>query len=217
MKSFCLALLTLVFMGCSGGNEGPTDYGPYPAPGGISEDIEPFVRDFEGIYNVSITYAVIFDDENETGGSNPSGGTTVGVCRVWTNGKREVLVNRAWWNSKGTLPRRLLIYHELGHCSFDRDHEDRDYSNGMPFSIMKPILNPVITWYTSHANYYLGEMTSPIPGAVADNSSPPAPMAAGYEEEGVVNVKEYHTLGSSHAEHLGCEGHDKVYELPEEK
>lgn len=216
MKSLLLMLPFLFFLGCSQGNDNPTDYGPYPAPVGVDADLLPYVHEFESIYGLTVSYAVQYDAEAETGGNNPAGGTTVGVCRVWDSGRREVLVNKDWWFSKGDMARRLLIYHELGHCSFDRDHDSRKYSNGMPFSIMNPILNPVITWYPSKTAYYLDELDSAsMNTGLADNSPAPTTHAATFEEpsqeEGLIKIKEFHSMGSAHADHVGCEEFNRTY------
>lgn len=79
--------------------------------------------------------------ERETGfthTSNPSiafkslEGPVIGLCYWYFNGKREIFIDPEYWFSESTTDydRRLLIFHEMGHCDLDRGH------NG-PSSIME--------------------------------------------------------------------------------
>lgn len=196
-----LILSFLLLSACSQG-QGPTDYGPNPLPGGtISAELATYVDAFESRYNANISFAVAFDSVSQTGGDNASGGTTVGVCRVYSNGAKEVLINRSFWDSTGNTAlgeakRVVLIFHELGHCYFDRSHDDRKYSNGMSVTMMNSLLNPTLNFWANYNSYYLNELANPSSKDVliAQEELPPnnSNWAAGYEESGVT-VRESHT------------------------
>ena len=61
-------------------------------------------------------------------------GSTVGLCTRWSNGYRQIQVDREYWEnpSQSSDPavqnywnerlRVSLISHELGHCDLNRDH-----------------------------------------------------------------------------------------------
>lgn len=168
-------LLALSFLvGCaeSGGDSGPDN-----GPGGIGQEIQPYVNEFQSIFGATINFKVDFDTIGATGSQNGSG-TTVGVCRTWSNGDREVLINKNWWTNSGTdRSRRILIFHELGHCYFNRSHDSTKEETvgspyyGMPRSVMYPVINPIVTWYhapgpystySSFSDYYHAELSGQI-------------------------------------------------------
>lgn len=50
-------------------------------------------------------------------------GNTVGLCTRWTNGYRQIIVDRYYWEHQSTEDqKRSLIAHELGHCDLNLDH-----------------------------------------------------------------------------------------------
>lgn len=44
------------------------------------------------------------------------------TCWTRADHKKEVMIDREIWNTLSDIHRRLLIFHELGHCVLDRDH-----------------------------------------------------------------------------------------------
>lgn len=47
-----------------------------------------------------------------------------GVCFLYPNGDREVIVRKEWWDAVTEIKKETLIFHELGHCKLDRDHRN---------------------------------------------------------------------------------------------
>lgn len=48
-----------------------------------------------------------------------------GVCFEYPDGKKEIIIRKAWWDATSNDEyRESLIYHELGHCKLGRDHLD---------------------------------------------------------------------------------------------
>ena len=88
----------------------------------------PFINEFEEnarkelgqkdfkVVNVPINFG---DTENKE---------FVGVCFKYSNGEKEILIKKEWWDgfggdSKNSLAqKRSLIFHELGHCVLNRKH-----------------------------------------------------------------------------------------------
>jgi hypothetical protein len=52
---------------------------------------------------------------------------TLGVCYSWSDGRREILINKQAWEYYyyTELDHQLLINHELGHCALNRGHNDK--------------------------------------------------------------------------------------------
>ena len=65
--------------------------------------------------------------------------TTVGVCIKYGDGTKEILIRESAWNTYSTQQQEILIFHELGHCLLNRDHQDERYQ-GFKISIMNSIL-----------------------------------------------------------------------------
>ena len=89
-------------------------------------------------------------------------GTVIGTCTRWSDGRREIVIDQAYWYSSYTTEnqRISLIFHELGHCDLDRGHIETKRSNGWPTSLMYPMN---YGFNTPDANYYFTELFSPQP------------------------------------------------------
>lgn len=113
MKLVMILLLALGLTACgSNGDSGGTTNTPIPLPGSISASLVDYVNMFKDRYNVAVNYSVIFDTEGETGGQGNSG-TTVGVCRIWSSGRREILVNQNWWQSQQKVAKSQSVTNGL--------------------------------------------------------------------------------------------------------
>ena len=71
-----------------------------------------------------------FGNTNDDGNSN-----TIGICYSWSNGDREIIINKEWWDKNNDCNRQVLINHELGHCALGRDHKNEKL-NGLKLSLM---------------------------------------------------------------------------------
>ncbi len=47
-----------------------------------------------------------------------------GVCFQYPDGTKEVIIRKSWWDGANQDYRESLLFHELGHCSLDREHTD---------------------------------------------------------------------------------------------
>lgn len=103
IKQLTLLLAVFVLTAC-GSNNNTTTTTPTPYPAGVTPDtIKFYVEEFKTRYGVDAQYPILYDTASETGGSG-SGGTTVGVCRIWSSGHRDVLINREWWLARTRYP-----------------------------------------------------------------------------------------------------------------
>ncbi len=70
---------------------------------------------------------------------------TAGVCVF--DAPRYILINRYYWHSlerslstKSLIKEEILLFHELGHCVFDRMHREDLYEDKCPRSLMSSVL-----------------------------------------------------------------------------
>ncbi len=48
----------------------------------------------------------------------------VGVCFTYSDGKKEIIIDRAWWSKVSITSKETLVFHELGHCRLNRSHDN---------------------------------------------------------------------------------------------
>lgn len=86
-----------------------------------------------------------------------------GVCHLYSNGDKEIIIRKDWWDRVSEEARQLMIFHELGHCVLDRDHKnDKGYYQGreINLSIMSAVLMPVFDYKSFKEEYYYELFTS---------------------------------------------------------
>jgi len=92
----------------------------------VDADIVPYVKLFEDTYNVKSFNDIHIVDKLE-------GRWTVGTCYPYES-KVEIL--RSFWEYSSELEKTSLLFHELGHCVMDWDHDDSKDDSGCPTSFM---------------------------------------------------------------------------------
>lgn len=154
MRLFYL-LIFIFFIGCGESPSG-ANYSSFPA---FQSPAENLILEYESLFKTNVDFPVYV--ENEKTGLNSDGYKVLGLCIIQSNGERAVYINKTWWDSKTETDQRVLLYHELTHCVFNRGHDSRKYINGMPYSIMSPVINPVLRFYKKYERYYLNEIVNP--------------------------------------------------------
>lgn len=61
----------------------------------------------------------------------------LGECELHQD---KIEISRQYWSNLSDISKQNLIYHELGHCIFNRVHVDTTYLDGCPTSIMNTYL-----------------------------------------------------------------------------
>lgn len=86
--------------------------------------------------------------------SNGLNENTLGVCKS----SGVIYLNRSRWNALNVTQRRIVLFHELGHCYLGRGHT-RGYnaSRGIPKSIMNADLF-YFSHYLDNTAYYHAEL-----------------------------------------------------------
>lgn len=80
----------------------------------------------------------------------------VGVCFTYSDGKREILIKQEWWSVASQGAKESLIFHELGHCALDREHNEDELIAGDGKKIRASIMHPSIVSAQHYSKYYDG-------------------------------------------------------------
>ena len=115
-------------------------------------DFYPYIDLFEQYYG-EIKTPIIYGnaEENEN---------WVGKCTTWTSGYREITIDKTYWDNASESARNQLILHELGHCEFNRGHDDT-FFNGCPNSVMTSYVfnyNSLENCFIPDFIYYVNEL-----------------------------------------------------------
>jgi hypothetical protein len=52
--------------------------------------------------------------------------------------RRLIIIDKDYWNGFSYRKRQLLLWHEIGHCLFNKKHDESFHFDGCPRSIMYP-------------------------------------------------------------------------------
>lgn len=133
---------------------------PISTPTTPQGELDALAASFKADYTgANWTFPIGFKPASYMNGG--SGGTVIGVCELYSDGSKKVWFNEEWWalSSTSSNAKKILYYHELGHCYFNRNHDSRTYSNGRPYSLMNPIIDPVLFyWNMGYSAYYISEL-----------------------------------------------------------
>lgn len=89
-----------------------------------------------------------------------------GTCRLWYDGRREIIVSEQFYNDTLDDPYLLeaTVFHELGHCVLNRDHDwgKTDTTDSTIYkSLMYPYVFSTSDIYEANYEYYHDELFSP--------------------------------------------------------
>jgi hypothetical protein len=114
--------------------------------------IDKFEKDFNVEVNIPINFSHLNDD-------------TLGFCNLGLK-SNSILISYGYWGSLSENQKEELIYHELGHCVFKLDHDNRRFifnmcpSSIMNFEIFDEYESKIC--YTLFRNYYITDLYSKI-------------------------------------------------------
>lgn len=83
-----------------------------------------------------------------------------GVCYIYSNDAREIIIRADWWNNASDSDKESLLFHELGHCRLDREHDDSTEviaNQSVKLSMMHTVI-VLGGQYSNHRSGYLTEM-----------------------------------------------------------
>lgn len=118
-------------------------------------EVEEIVGEFETIYATSAAgVTILISNTIPPAPLPPGGGVQVGVCEF---GSRTVTLLKAKWDISTHETQKALLFHELGHCVFNRAHKSDLYDDNCPKSIMNPYVVSDIC-FQRHAEDLLNEL-----------------------------------------------------------
>jgi hypothetical protein len=90
----------------------------------------------------------------------------VGVCITYSDGRKEIEIDLEFWDESEDLAREEVIFHELGHCVLDRDHDETlvkpsGYFYRIPNSVMYPYVFGHAHFYEEFHEHYVEELVDP--------------------------------------------------------
>jgi hypothetical protein len=84
----------------------------------------------------------------------------VGVCFTYSNGDKEIIIDKEWWDRVSPTSRESLIFHELGHCALNRAHNNEEIEKEGK-KVRASLMNPGVVSsndYNSYKPGYLHEL-----------------------------------------------------------
>ena len=87
-----------------------------------------------------------------------------GVCEIYDNNQRAVVIRKSWWKNASSMRRESLVFHEFGHCHLGREHDCRLVRDNSGRRYKKSLMHSEIVNggnYRSRREYYLQELFNP--------------------------------------------------------
>jgi hypothetical protein len=112
------------------------------------------VTEFESTYSQSTSSVTILISDTLPDAPVGPGLVEVGVCE---SRSRTITIQKATWAKSTDTYKRSLLFHELGHCIFNRVHRTDMYNDGCPKSIMYPIVL-ADNCFNIHSNDLIAEL-----------------------------------------------------------
>ena len=91
---------------------------------------------------------------------SPNNESFESVCHIYFDGTKEILIRKDWWDRyvglSGETVKRLMIFHELGHCLLGRKHKNDKIPHDnkeINASIMSATLMPYSDYQKYRAQY----------------------------------------------------------------
>lgn len=99
-------------------------------PGVQDAELKPYIQEFGEIYHIDMT---TISATLVSGRIKNQDDQVVGLCEM---GQGRTYFRREYWEILNGIEKKMLVFHELGHCAMNRDHRNDMYPDGCPKSIM---------------------------------------------------------------------------------
>ena len=159
-KYFLFSFSCLLFLSsCYKGSPFFSEETPAPRYPNIAEELWDHFAAFESeaaLRGIAIDLATenltaVFEDISEN--------HVAGQCSYSYARPRMITIDIPFWNRASQLGREMIIFHELGHCVLNRDHDERQFASGFCKSIMRSGTCCCRDAYTAqNRSYYLDEL-----------------------------------------------------------
>ena len=127
-----------------------------------STPLKPYITQFERLFNKKVNYPVYFKTLSEEEARGDNGAVILGQCHTLYGQPMHIELNKKGWGWLSPEQRKLLIFHEMGHCSLGLDHRDNKFRNGCPVYLMNSFMpsNRCIGIYG--VSYYINSLRTQI-------------------------------------------------------
>jgi len=122
----------------------------------VDPDMEEYVHRFENDIGHDINFQVKFEELSDN---------KAGECIQWTNGAKLVKIKKSYFMAINEYRKEQLLYHELGHCELNKDHNDstktfNSRAGTWPASVMRntAFSESESNVYKEERNYYVQEL-----------------------------------------------------------
>lgn len=120
----------------------------------------PYVASFEA-YGKNITSNQNFKvGDIPINFGTPENTSFQAVCYIYSNDAREIIVRKEWWDYASDSDKESIIFHELGHCRLNREHDDGDVEIAGKSIKLSMMHHVIVTGssYTERHSYYVDEL-----------------------------------------------------------
>lgn len=120
-----------------------------------------FIEQFESLTGKNFDGKTYFTTTEEL---KEFGVGVLAVCTKYLGGKKEIYIDENFWEQSDDSFKEELIFHELGHCVLNRDHDDRLVGMNIEntvYIIPKTIMYPYVFGgiiYEKFHDYYTREL-----------------------------------------------------------
>ena len=104
---------------------------------------------------------IVFNNGQFEEGSASSKSTIGGMCSRGSDGRHTIYINRSLWGRISDNYRRMIIFHELGHCRLNRGHSNKLDDNGAQKSLMHEHLFISESYFAKREEQYIEELFRP--------------------------------------------------------
>lgn len=129
-KIYLIIVVGMVMIGCGKEKTETRDLKVH-----VDSELEQYALEFEQEMGVNTDYiSMMFGDLS---------GLQMGLCTSWSDGRREITIDKEYWDEQDDLGKEQLMYHELGHCAMNLSHDaslvlDPNTNQNIEASIMNP-------------------------------------------------------------------------------
>lgn len=123
-----------LILGCGKSLQDMINMGKKPYSKSKTDEIfRPYINSFIQEFDVRVKVPIILKKLEAS---------KAGICFVWSDGYREIQINSLKWELFTEEQKEQLIFHELGHCVLNLNHDDSPMPNKSycPNSIMRSFM-----------------------------------------------------------------------------
>ncbi len=122
----------------------------------LPNEIREYYSRFHEYYGIDPNYVSVEFVDDVKGDDGTC--SAVATCTAYPSGLREIVIEKPYWDELGDYGKEELIFHELGHCAFDRGHDESVRDDGCYASIMNPYVFGDTLCYSDHRDELIIEL-----------------------------------------------------------